>query len=156
MNSLQAERDHVVGILEGLNDEQLRRRVLPTGWSSLGMVNHLALGVEHYWLRCIVAGESLDFFSSDALKDNGEWEVGPEVTGEAVIERYRAESAHANVIIAETPLDALPRQIDPLWGSWEVPNFLFIMTHLVQVTATHAGHLDVVRELIDGRQWSVL
>jgi hypothetical protein len=156
LESLEIERDHVVGILEGLSDEQLRRKDLPSGWNCLGMVNHLALRVEHYWLRCIVAGESLDFFTSDALGDNGEWDVGPGVTGEEIIERYRAEVAHANVIILETPLDAMPRQLDPAWGSWEVPNFLFIMMHMIKETATHAGHLDVVRELIDARQWTVL
>jgi hypothetical protein len=56
IETLDDQRRHVLGILEGLSDEQLRRAVLPSGWSCLGLVKHLALGVEHYWLRCIVAG----------------------------------------------------------------------------------------------------
>ena len=57
---LDSQREHVLGILEGLTDEQLRSSMLPSGWSLLGMVRHLALDVEHYWIQCIVAGDSLD------------------------------------------------------------------------------------------------
>ena len=57
---LEAEREHVLGILEGFSEEQLRRPMLPSGWSCLGMVRHLALDDEHYWFRCVVAGESFD------------------------------------------------------------------------------------------------
>jgi hypothetical protein len=48
---LDEQRNHVLGILEGLTDEQLRRPVLPSGWHCLGMVKHLALADEHYWFR---------------------------------------------------------------------------------------------------------
>src|SRR5579859_7344189 len=53
---LDAEREHVLGILEGFSEEQLRRPVLPSGWSCLSMVRHLALDDEHYWFQCVVAG----------------------------------------------------------------------------------------------------
>src|SRR5262245_33348554 len=62
LDSLERQRSHVLGILEGLSEEQLRRPTLPSGWTALGMVKHLALDDEHYWFRCIVHGESLDFF----------------------------------------------------------------------------------------------
>jgi Protein of unknown function (DUF664) len=48
---LDEQSNHVLGILEGLTDEQLRRPVLPSGWHCLGMVKHLALADEHYWFR---------------------------------------------------------------------------------------------------------
>ena len=57
---LDGQREHVLGILEGLSDEQLRARVLASGWNALGLVQHLALDVEHYWVQCIVDGEALD------------------------------------------------------------------------------------------------
>ena len=59
---LDQQRNHVLGILEGLDDEQLRRPVLPSGWNCLGMIKHLALADEHYWFRSVVGGESFDFF----------------------------------------------------------------------------------------------
>jgi hypothetical protein len=117
------------------------------------MVKHLALGVEHYWLRCIVAGESLDFFALNSLDGDRDWDVGPKETGTEVFNLYRDEIQRANEIITETPLDAPPAQRDDWWGSWEVPDLEYIVFHLITETACHAGHLDAARELIDGRQW---
>ena len=48
LDFLEGERGHVLGILDGLSEEQLRRPVLPSGWNCLGMVKHLALSDEHY------------------------------------------------------------------------------------------------------------
>jgi hypothetical protein len=65
LDSLEQQRNHVRGILEGLTEEQLRRPILPSGWSALGMVNHLALDDEHYWFRCIADSESLNFLPGE-------------------------------------------------------------------------------------------
>jgi hypothetical protein len=116
---LDSQREHALGILEGLSDEDLRRAILPSDWNCLGTVKHLALDVEHYWIQCIVAGESLDFFSQPALLDNGAWRVAPSETSEEIFDL----------------------------------NLRFIVLHLIEETACHAGHLDAARELIDGRQW---
>jgi hypothetical protein len=153
---LDAQREHVLGILEGLSDEQLRASVLPSGWNCLGLVQHLALGVEHYWIQYIVAGESLDFFKENDLEGNGEWTVAPNATGSEIFELYRREWAKSNEILLATSLDAPPAQRDDGWGGWKVPNVRFIVLHMIEETACHAGHLDAVRELIDGRQWIVL
>ena len=153
LKSLDHQRDHVLGILEGLSDEQLRRPVLPSGWTCLGMVKHLALSDEHYWFRCIVGGESLDYFPEG---DHADWQVEPSESADDVFDLYRDEIRRANAIIAATPLDAPPRQRDAWWGDWDVPDLTFVMLHVIGETACHAGHLDVVRELLDGRQWIVL
>lgn len=156
VSCLDAQRDHVLGILEGLSEDQLRRAILPSGWSCLGMVKHLALSDEHYWLRCIMAGESLDFFPEHNLNDNGDWRVSPSETPEEIFGLYREEIARSNEIIRATPLDAAPSQRDEWWGEWDVPDLQFVVLHLIVETACHAGHLDAARELIDGRQWVVL
>lgn len=156
LDSLEQQRNHVLGILEGLSEEQLRRPILPSGWSALGLVKHLALDDEHYWFRCIVAGETLDFFPDRSDDDRHAWQVSPTESAEHVFNLYRDEVARANAIIAATPLDAAPRQRDPWWGNWEVPDFRFIILHVITETACHAGHLDTTRELLDGRQWIVL
>ncbi len=61
-------------------------------------------------------------------------------------------------MITATPLDMPPRQPDPSWKDWGIdfPDLRFIMLHMIKETACHAGHLDAVRELLDGRQWIVL
>lgn len=156
LGSLEQQRAHVLGILEGLSDEQLRRPVLPSGWTCLGMVKHLALDVEHYWFRCIVAGESLDFFTDEETHGVGAWEVEPAQSAEAVFALYGDEIERANAVITTTALDAAPAQADDWWGAWKVPDLRFVLLHVMAETACHAGHLDAVRELLDGRQWLAL
>jgi len=152
---LNLEREHVLGILDGFSDEQLRRPVLPSGWSCLGMVKHLALADEHYWFRCIVAGESLGFFPEEP---NAEWQVGSDESADDIFALYREEIERANTIISATPFDAAPRQRDPRWGAWAdgFTDLRVVMLHVLKETACHAGHLDAAAELIDGRQWIVL
>jgi hypothetical protein len=146
------QREHVLGILEGLSEDDLRRPVLPSGWTCLGLVNHLALDVERFWFRAVAAGEQVELGDGDAA-----WRVGPDVPAQAVFELYRRETALADAVISTTPLDAAPA-----WWPAEIfpglpprnlrNNILAVITE----TACHAGHLDAVRELIDGRTWLVL
>lgn len=149
---LNGQRKHVLGILDGLSEEDLRRPVLPSGWTALGMVRHLALDVERFWFRAVVAGEQVD------LPSGAEgWQVAAEEPAEAVLAQYREEVALADAIIAARSLDARPAwwpaEIFP-----EMPEQQLRQTilHVIAETATHAGHLDAVRELIDGRTWLVL
>jgi hypothetical protein len=149
---LDNQRDHVLGIVDGLSEVQLRTSVLPSGWSCLGMVRHLTFSVERYWFRCIVGGESLEDVPVGAGAD---WLVEPSEPAEEVFTLYRDEIVRANGIIESTPLDRPPLRRDEWWGEWEVPDLRFILLHVVGETACHAGHLDVVRELLDRRQWMV-
>src|SRR5215469_18344103 len=95
LRSLDNQRGHVLGIIEGLSDDDLRRPVLPTGWTCLGLVQHLALDVERFWFQAVVAGERVDLESgADA------WQVPADAPAQAVLEGYRREIALANQIIA--------------------------------------------------------
>src|SRR5689334_9927798 len=104
---LDARRNHVLGILEGLTDEQLRRPVLPSGWHCLGMVKHLALADEHYWFRSVVGGESFGFFPEGP---NAEWQLGPGESAYDVFGLLRDEVERSNTVISGTELDASTRQ----------------------------------------------
>ena len=149
---LDAQRGHVLGILDGLPDDALRRPVLPSGWSCLGMVRHLALDVERFWFRAVVAGERVDLPSGDEG-----WQVRADEPAETVVAQYQQEIAAANAAIAATALDA-----GPAW--WPAELFPDLpprplrrtLLHVITETACHAGHLDAARELIDRRQWLVL
>jgi hypothetical protein len=59
LSSLATQRDHVLGILEGLSEEDLRRPMLPSQWTCAGLVHHLAIDVERFWFRAVVAGEKV-------------------------------------------------------------------------------------------------
>jgi Protein of unknown function (DUF664) len=152
LSSLNDQREHVLGILEGLPAAALRRPVLPSGWTCLGLVQHLAFDVEQFWFRRVVAGEPPD----DGAPANA-WQVAPDVPAEAVLGRYRQEIGLASAIIAATPPDAAPAWWpDELFGGWRLHDLREIILHVIAETACHAGHLDAVRELIDGRTWLIL
>jgi len=152
---LESQRRHVLGIVDDLSEEQLRRAVLPSGWHCLGMVKHLALSDEHYWFRCGVAGESTDFFFGPSFADGAEWRVGPNESSEDIFNLYRDEIARANAIIESTALDAPPKQRDDWWGANDFLDLRTILLHVIAETACHAGHLDAAVELLSGRQWIV-
>lgn len=152
LGSLNRQREHVLGIVDGLSEEDLRRPVLPSGWTCLGMVQHLALSVERFWFRGVAAGEPVDFSESDAEH----WRVPVDVTAQDVLAAYRREAGLANAIIEATPLGIAPARWPEEWSTWRYSDLREIMLHVITETACHAGHLDAVRELIDGRTWVVL
>jgi uncharacterized damage-inducible protein DinB len=150
---LQVQRDHVLGTVEGLSEEALRRPVLPSGWSCLGMVQHLTLSVERLWFRAVVAGdpEVIDLVGSQ----DSAWQVASGVPAADVLDRYRYEASLADAVIAASSADA-----DLVWwpfpeSEWRLHSLRDVLLHVITETACHAGHLDAVRELIDGRQWLV-
>jgi uncharacterized damage-inducible protein DinB len=149
---LSAQRRHVVGILDGLDEAALRRPVLPSGWTCLGVVRHLALDVERFWFRAVVAGERVDLETGD-----GAWRVPAEVPASAVFELYQQEIDRADAIVSARSLDS-----DPAWWPAEIfpglpsEKLRETVLHVITETATHAGHLDAARELIDGRLWMVV
>jgi Protein of unknown function (DUF664) len=149
LTSLNDQRQHVLGILDGLPDEALRRPVLPSGWTCIGLVHHLALDVERFWFRNVFAGGPVEQ-PADA------WTVGPEVPVPEVLDLYRREIELANAIIVSTPLESPPINWPERWPNWRYADLREAILHVITETATHAGHLDAVRELIDGKTWLVL
>jgi Protein of unknown function (DUF664) len=153
---LNAPREHVIGILEGLDEGALRRPVMPSGWSCLGLVRHLALDDERFWFRGIVAGEQIVIDQVAQAPDDA-WHVGPDVPVGAVFDMYRQQIDLANTIITATPLDAAPAWWpEEVFGDWRLDNLREVILHVLTETAVHAGHVDAARELIDGRTWLVL
>ena len=153
---LAAQRRHVLGILEGLDEGQLLRPMLPSAWSCAALVRHLTVDVERFWFRGAMAG---DREVIDVVMGAGEdgWQIPPGMSPDAVLEGYRAETERADAVIAVTALDAAPRWWPAhLFADWQLDNLRDVLLHVVTETATHAGHLDAARELIDGRQWLVL
>jgi uncharacterized damage-inducible protein DinB len=152
---LNAQRKHALDILEGLDDETLRKPVLPSGWTCAGMVGHLAYDIERFWFRAVIAGEQdvIDILEGEPSA----WQVGEGMPTAALFDAYRREIERANAIISATPLDAPPAWWPPeLFGDFRLDTVREVVLHVITETACHTGHLDIVRELIDGRQWLVL
>jgi len=146
---LDRQRAAVFTKLSGLSDVALRSAVFPSGWTCLGLVQHLALDDERYWFRWIAAGETVELQQGDI--DGAEWVVGPDWTAQNVFDLYRAEIRRANAVVATIGLDAPPMRTDPRWPDWKIPNLRWIILHMIEETARHVGHLDTARELLDGR-----
>jgi len=158
LQALNDQRNHVLGIL-GLPDLDgdvhmaaqpdvvLRRPVLPSGWSCLGLVQHLTVNDERLW--GIIGGDSS---LVGAFEDA--WLVAGDTPADDVFQAYRHEIRLADAVIAGASLDA-PPTIWPveMWPNWRLPDFRAVMLHVITETACHAGHLDAARELIDGEQW---
>jgi uncharacterized damage-inducible protein DinB len=153
---LKGQREHIFEALEGLDVDDLRRQVLPSRWTCLGLVNHLSLDVERFWFQAVIAGEQAAV--EDVLGSSGNaWDVGIEDSAEEVLQGYRRNIERADAIIAAGSLDAVPAWWpESLFGSWRLDSVREIVLHVITETAAHTGHLDAARELIDGRQHLVL
>ena len=155
LGALQRQREHVLEAVQGLGTNDLRRQVLPSAWSCIGLVNHLSLDVERFWFQAVMVGDQIAIEDVLASSDNA-WSVGEGEPVEEVLHRYRANIEHANGIIASRSLGAAPAWWPDFFGSWRLHSLREIVLHVVTETATHAGHLDAARELIDGKLHLVL
>ncbi len=141
---LEAQRASVLAIVEGLGTEAMTTAVLPSGWTPLGMVEHLG-HAERHWFQEVLTG------SADPLP----WidERTPLRTSQnpsAVFEFYRAQCERSNALLAAAPLSTRPRGSHPAPLGDEITDLRRIVLHLIEETARHAGHLDAARELLDG------
>ena len=152
---LRAQRRHILGALDSLGETDLRRAMLPTGWTFLGLINHLAVDVERFWFRAVIAAESGVVAAYEAGPSHA-WVVPQERAASEVLEGYRAESERADRIIEATPANAPPKWWWPGQDGPHVTDLRETVLHVLVETSTHAGHLDAARELFDGRTWLVI
>jgi hypothetical protein len=148
---LEAQRGAVLAVVEGLKGEAWHRPVVPSGWTPAGLVEHLG-GAERHWFQGVVADADTYLPWDDGLPpyDPQAAFVCDRPPAE-IISYYRDQCARSNAVLAATPLSASPRGThgDPEMS--EPPNVRWIVLHMIEETARHAGHLDIARELIDGR-----
>lgn len=152
LEHLEAERRHVLAAVDGLNEGTLTRAVAPSGWSIAQLLNHLAYDAEIFWGCAIVGGDE----EAIGLIQDG-WKVTV-TSGTTVVEWYRHWSRRADAVFAKMDLDGPPR-----WWPGEddfpfppFPDARQCLFRLLLETATHAGHLDMAREGIDGHQHLVV
>ncbi|GAA3477066.1 DUF664 domain-containing protein [Streptomyces yanii] len=155
LSFLNGQRRHVLGILDGLEADALHRPVLPSGWSCLGLVQHLALDVERFWFRAVFVGDKNVIDTLDDMEDA--WQVASDTPAENILHQYRTETELADAVVtaaaADAPLAWWPHH---LFGEPHLHTLRDVLLHVITETACHAGHLDAARELIDGRRWMVL
>jgi uncharacterized damage-inducible protein DinB len=149
---LGAERAHVLAAVEGLSEEDLTRAAAPSGWSIAQLLNHLTYDDEIFWVGAVLGGDPQCI---DLIQDG--WKV-PVTSGAHAVAQYDRWRRHSDAVLAQVDLDRSPRW----WPPEEVfpfPPFAdarACVFRLLVETATHAGHLDIVRERIDGHQHLVV
>jgi Protein of unknown function (DUF664) len=141
--ALDRHRDAVVWKLEGLSDDDLRRPMVPSGTTLLGMVKHLG-AMEYSWF-CETFGRETEASPLDDDDPEADLRVEPGETTADVLAFYSRARAAADQVIAD--LD-----VDDTGTAWfgEAVTLRWVLVHMLEETARHAGHVDIVRELIDG------
>jgi uncharacterized damage-inducible protein DinB len=150
---LQNVRGVLLWKLEGLSDYDIRRPMTPTGTNLLGLVKHCA-GVESGYFGEVVGRpfpgqEDLDWREDDDAELSGHMYATEAESREQVAGFYRRVWAHSDGTIEELSLDA--RGSVPWWpAERNTPTLRTLLVHVIQETARHAGHADIIREYIDG------
>jgi uncharacterized damage-inducible protein DinB len=141
--ALQRHRDVVVWKIDGLDDDQLRRAVVPSGTTLLGLVKHLA-AVEYGWF-CETFGRETEPLPFDDDDNEADLRIEPGEKTEDVVAFYLRACAAADDVINELDVEHLGTswQGDPVSMRW-------VLIHMVEEVARHAGQMDILRELIDG------
>jgi hypothetical protein len=145
---LEYQRSSVRSIVEGLSEEAWHTSVVPSGWTPAGFVEHLA-GAEYHWFQEVVEGITFvpppgeDFTPYDPYAA-----FVSDLSSSEILRNYREECERSNAVFAGTTVSAKPRGRH---GDDEVPNVRWVVLHMIEETASHSGHLEIARELLDGR-----
>jgi len=138
-------RSVVLAKLDGLSEAELRSSRLPSGWTPLELLRHLAF-VELRWLVWGFEGEGVGDPWGD--QRDGRWHVPSDTEVGELVAALHAQAARSRAIVVAHELSDVG-QPGERWDGAPPPTLERVLLHLLQEYARHVGHLDVVRELID-------
>ena len=138
-------RATVVAKVAGMTDDQSRQPLLDSSplLTPAGVVKHLT-AVERWWFTHALADDRTLPWLFDRDDDDFEFRLTPEDTVEALIQAYEAECERSRAVVAAMELGDIGRR------EKMVRSVRWVLTHMIEETARHAGHLDLLRESIDG------
>jgi uncharacterized damage-inducible protein DinB len=143
---LDRYRETILWKLEGLTKEQASAHIVPSVTTLLGIVKHLAY-VERWWFQMNFAGDAVGFpWPKDEPDQDIDFRVTVHDTIESISALYRQEIARSREIVAGASLEDLGKDL----GEVKPRSLRWIMVHMIEETARHAGHADILRELTDG------
>jgi uncharacterized damage-inducible protein DinB len=148
---LQYQRDSVLSIVSGLDEDGWHKPVVPSGWTVAGIVEHLG-GAERHWFQQVLTGSAPELPWDEGLPP-----YDPEAAfvidrpSADIIAYYREQCEVSDANLAKTPLSAAPRGRHGGQQGDEPASVRVIVLHMIEETASHSGHLEIARELIDGQ-----
>jgi uncharacterized damage-inducible protein DinB len=128
----------------GVDDDDLRHPMTPTGVSLLGIVKHLAY-VERWWFARTFGGLDVTFPFTDDDPD-ADWRIEPDDRTEVILDLYRTEIDRSRAIAAASRPDDPSAKSGRHGGPYSLR---WVMVHMIEETGRHAGHADILREQID-------
>ncbi|QFQ98385.1 DinB family protein [Streptomyces phaeolivaceus] len=147
---LRSAREALLWKLDGLSEYDARRPLTPTGTNLLGLLKHAA-GVELGYLGDTFgrpSGEALPWLDDDAVPNGDMWATADE-SREDIVGLYRRAWAHSDATIGALPLDTVGRV--PWWpDDRDEVTLHHAVVRVIADTHRHAGHADILRELLDG------
>jgi len=140
-------REVVAHKAQGLSRGDATRVMTPSGMSPLGIVRHLAY-VETWWFQCTFAGAE-PALARTGDESDADFRVPPAETVESVLALYRDATDRSRAVVRSAPsLDDLSVSEHDVYGR---VSLRWVLVHMLEETARHAGHLDLMREQIDGK-----
>jgi hypothetical protein len=145
---LQGARETLLWKLDGLGEYDIRRPLTPTGTNLLGLVKHSTGTHLRYFTEVFGRPSPMPLpWRMDIAEPNADFWATADETRDDIVARYRRAWEVADATIVELPLEAVGRV--PWWGDSAV-TLHHVLVHVIADTQRHAGHADIVRELIDG------
>ncbi|TPG14756.1 DinB family protein [Pedococcus bigeumensis] len=141
--ALQSHRDVMLWKLDGLPDHKIRRAMVPSGTNLVGLVKHLA-NAEYGWF-CETFGRPTEPLTDISQDPEADMRAADGETTEEIVAFYRRAWAAADAAILELPLDETGTSY-----SGKTVSLRWVLVHMIEDTVRHAGHADILRELIDG------
>jgi Protein of unknown function (DUF664) len=145
---LEYQRSSARSIVDGLDEAAWHTPVVASGWTVAGMVEHLG-NVERHWFLEVVAGSSVDL-----AWDEGRPPYDPQMAftcerpSAQVLGYYREQCDRSDEILAGVGMSDRPRGRH---GGDDIPSVRSVVLHVIEETAAHTGHLEIARELLDGK-----
>jgi uncharacterized damage-inducible protein DinB len=140
------KREALIDRLHDLSDEQARMTPTASSLSLLSLVKHSAIW-ERRWFQVIVAGRSFpgEWPELRSEEEDSTFRLSDEDTVDTVVADYREQIAASNEILGTFDLGA-----PCAWPEMAKQNLRWVALHMIEETAHHVGHADIIRETIDG------
>lgn len=145
---LESQRASVRSIVGGLSEEDWHRSVVPSGWTPAGFVEHLG-GAEYHWFQQVIEGNQEDHsMDEDFVPYDPYAAFTSDLPSEEVLRNYIETCDLSDAVLARSSMTDKPKGRH---GDEEVPDVRWVVLHMIEETATHSGHLEIARELLDGQ-----
>jgi hypothetical protein len=151
--TLEYQRASVRSIVDGLSEAHWHTSVVPSGWTPAGLVAHLGGAERHWTCGVILAHDPGHPFDAD-FDDQPYDPHAPFVIdwpSSKVLTYYLDQTRQTDEMLATTALDSPPRGPHDTEDMDQPQTVREIVLHLIEETAAHSGHLEIARELLDGK-----